>query len=488
MKQKDENSYRSIIRGTSIFGGVQVFQVIINLIRGKFVAMLLGPEGMGIAALFNTSANTIQRFASLGLNQAIVKEVAANSESEEGFRVTFSVARKLIVATSLLGALICILFSTPLSRLTFGDDSMSIPFMGLGVAVGLTIAFMGKSALLQGMHEVKRLSMASIVGALTGLLVGVPLYYFFGTQGIVPAIAAYALAMYIFYSISLKKATDAPGMKFDFRTHAPIAKKLVILGSILMANELFFSLAQYLLNIFVKGQGSTAEVGLYQAANSVTNQYAGLVFAAMAMDYFPRLSKVAADNVRMRDVVNRQSEIISLIIAPAVILLILTSPLVIRILLTREYLPIMPLMRWMGLGVLLKALMYPMAYISFAKGNKKLFFWLEGVFCNCLTLLLSCTGFYFFGLIGLGYALVADNFICIIVYYCVNRRLYGYRFSKRALHGMTGAVFMASTAFASCLIPNHILSYSLMTVIFIASAAVCFSMLRKRLSATTPED
>ncbi|MFK1880757.1 hypothetical protein ACIXEK_02480 [Bacteroides fragilis] len=45
---KDESGYRTILKGTAIFGGVQVFNIVINLIRGKLVALFLGPEGMGI--------------------------------------------------------------------------------------------------------------------------------------------------------------------------------------------------------------------------------------------------------------------------------------------------------------------------------------------------------------------------------------------------------------------------------------------------------
>ena len=50
-EKNSENGYRSILKGTSIFGGVQIFQILINLIRGKFVAMFLGPAGMGAASL-----------------------------------------------------------------------------------------------------------------------------------------------------------------------------------------------------------------------------------------------------------------------------------------------------------------------------------------------------------------------------------------------------------------------------------------------------
>lgn len=459
MKGKDENSYRSILKGTSFFGGVQVLQILITLVRGKFVAMFLGPEGMGISSLFTTSSNTLQRFSSLGLNLAIVKEVAAKSDNTDRLPTAIAVARKLITATSIAGALLCILFAPLLSRITFGDTGMEWQFMLLGIVVGLTVAFNGKLSILQGFHEVKRISLASLVGGVTGLAVGVPLYYFFGTKGIVPAMIALALAMYVFYSLSLRKAVKVEHVKFSWQTHKPIVRKLVTLGLLLMTNDLIASLVQYLINVFIKYEDSDVAVGLYQAANSITNQYTGMVFAAMAMDFFPRLSKAASDNRLMRDVVNRQSEIVAIIIAPASILLILTSPVLIHILLTSKFMPASPLMRWMGLGILFRALMVPMGYISFAKGNKKLFFWLEGIFCNVLTLSLSCLFFKFYGLIGLGYALVADNAICLVVYYIVNHRMYGYSFSRGALFYMAGALALGSMAFASSMIESTTASY-----------------------------
>ena len=68
------DTYKSILKGMSFFGGAQVFQILINLVRGKFVALLLGPEGMGISSLFAASSNTIQQLAILGLPTSIVKE------------------------------------------------------------------------------------------------------------------------------------------------------------------------------------------------------------------------------------------------------------------------------------------------------------------------------------------------------------------------------------------------------------------------------
>ena len=48
-----------------------------------------------------------------------------------------------------------------------------------------------------------------------------------------------------------------------------------------------------------------------------------LSFAAMSLDYFPRLAAVAADNDRMNETVNRQSEIMALVLGPISIAVIL---------------------------------------------------------------------------------------------------------------------------------------------------------------------
>lgn len=481
---KGLNSYRNIIKGSSFFGGVQIFNILITLVRGKFVAIILGPEGMGISALFNSASNTIQRFASIGLNQSIIREVADDSGSEIKRENAIRTSLRLTNLTALLGLVICVAFCIPLSRLTFGDVSYWWQFMILGIGVAFAIAGAGKLAVLQGLHQVKRISRASVIGGLTGLCVGIPLYYLFYDKGIVPAIVVISLALYIFYSFSLKKSYTFITPSKNWREYVPIAKQLLILGIVLMSGDVISTMVGYMINLFVRMNGNVDDVGLYQAANSVTYQFSGMIFAAMAMDYFPRLSAVANDNDKMKEVVNRQSEIVAWFITPAMALLILSTPLIIRILLSESFHSIIPLMRWMGIGMLLRAFSFPMAYITFAKGNKKVFFIMEGIVANTMTLILSCLFFYWFGLIGLGYALVADNAFCLILYYIVNNRLYKYRFSRISLINFITGAAMAGGCFIFSFIDSSALSYALMGVITFISLAWSFKALKQHFKTT----
>lgn len=477
-KNDNENSYRNILKGTSIFGGVRIFQILINLIRGKFVAMFLGPEGMGIASLFTSSSNTISNMASLGLNLAFVKEVAANKEDPHGLATVMRVATVLLHSTAIIGAFACALLSPWLSLWSFGTSDYAWQYLLLSVAVYFTVAGYGKISLLQGLHKVKVISLSSLAGAASGLIAGVPLYYFFGTLGIVPAMIVLSLTTYVCYTVGLRRSVPKRAVRFTWQSHKPLVSRMISMGMILLASSIINTLFTYLINIFIRTHGDMADVGLFNAANSITMQYAGVVFTAMAMDYFPRLTAAASDNAKMQTVINRQMEVVALIATPLVILLVATSPVVIRLLLTGEFMGAMPLMRWLGLAILLKAIAYPLGYITFAKNNRRLFFWLEAVACNILYIGLSIGFYYLYGLIGLGYAAVIEQALCVLLYLAVNYSVYGFRPGRRAAAETVVAVFFGAAAFCASLSHIEALSYYLMATVFLICAVRSFLMLR----------
>ena len=496
IRHKEENSYKNILKRISSFGGVQIFNILITLVRGKFVAMFLGPDGMGISSLFTSSTNTIQQFAGLGLNLAMVREVASEKDNPEKIPHILSVALSMILFTATLGGVICFCLSPALSKWTVGNYDYTISFMALSAAVFLTIGGTGYLSLLQGMGEVKRLTKASIVGGLTGLCCGVPLYYFFGDAGIVPAMIILALAIFLFYFLSFRKSVLFDKIKVSWLSHKPLIKKLISLGLILMLGNLVGTFANYIINIFVRYFGSVDNVGFFQAANSLTNQYVGIIFSALALDYFPRLSAACKDVAKLRNVVNRQSEIVVLITTPLVLLLILTTPIIIDLLLTEKFLIITPLMRWLGLGVLFQAVSFPMGYIFIAKDNKKIYIWIEVVLTTLIWLICSFTFYYFYGLIGLGISLVVRASLDICITYAVCRKFFGFKYTTKVLALIIGCLSLGVGGFAASLLPTTP-SYILQSGIFIVSAVFSFLMIKKGVrkdrnenlnSLSTPKD
>ena len=66
--KNNNGSYSHILKYTSLFGGVQMLNILIGLIRNKLVAVLLGPLGMGIVALYTSTINFIVNTSNLGIH------------------------------------------------------------------------------------------------------------------------------------------------------------------------------------------------------------------------------------------------------------------------------------------------------------------------------------------------------------------------------------------------------------------------------------
>lgn len=477
----DGNGYGSILKGTSLLGGVQAFRLLINLLRGKFVAMLLGPDGMGMATMFTSASSTISSFSSLGLNLSFVKEVASAKEDPGMLAHIRTVTTTLVRFTAMLGALACACLAPWLSSISFGSTDYAWQFVLLSIVIALNVAGDGKMSMLQGMHRVKLLSYTSLLGSTMGLVAGVPLYYFFGTRGIVPAMIILSLTSYIVYSYGVRKLGLPAGNRFSLREHGKTARRMIMMGLVLLSALIINTSFTYLINIFIRIYGDLSHVGLFSAANSITLQYTGIVFSAMALDYFPRLSAAAHDRAKMEMIINRQMEIVALMAAPLAILLIATAPIVIRVLLTSEFLGVTELMRWLGLSILLKAIAYPLGYITFAKDNKRLFFWLEAVVCNLLYVGLSLLFYRGFGLIGLGYAAVTEQATCVLLYLSVNYKVYGFKPNSQAWKETAWAVLLGTAGFTVSLLLNGWLSYTFMALVFAVSACRSFKTLRARI-------
>lgn len=434
MADQNQSSYRSIVKGTAIFGGVQVFNILINLLRGKFIAMLLGPTGMGISSLYTSTTSTITQFTSFGLNLSAVREISAANETgdlEKLSRVA-RVFRRLVLFTGILAALIAIIGAPWLSNATFGDNNHVWGFITLSIMLFFTANTAAETAMLQGTRRLKYLAKSSLTGAIAGLIVGIPFYYFWGVDGIVPAMIVLAVVTFSVNRYFANKI-ELTHQKISTWETFKEGKQMLSLGIVMVAASLIGSCALYIINVYIRRTGSVDDVGLYQAATSITNQYVGLVFAAMAVDYFPRLAAVSNDRTKVQETVTHQMEITMLMVVPLLIAIMVTAPLLIRILLAKEFLPVIPIVRWLALGLFFKAFSYPIGYISFAKGDKRFFFWFEGVLGTSMNLIFSLAGYSLWGLNGLGIAFTVALILYTIFLLIASNMRFGFTINTRLL-------------------------------------------------------
>lgn len=485
MDYTGRKSYRSILKSTAVFGGVQVSTMLMNIVRGKLVAMVLGSAGMGLSYLFSNASACIQQMASLGIPLAAVRDVsqAAGDGDEAALLRTARILRTMVAATALIGLAGTVLFSPLVARLTVGDPGYQGYFMLLGAVVFFSLLGSGESTLLQGTRQYKSLAGTSVIVPLCGLLVGVPFYWMWGTRGIVPAMALQAAVHYaVTHWLAGRNGLRGRRLpRVSWRQTWRAGRSMILLGVVMMLAALLGNLAAYALSAFICHVGSMNDVAFYQSAASITQQCAGLVFAAMATDFYPRLSAaVCRDREAAHRLVNEQTEIVLLVIVPVSMIIIAVVPLIIALLLTPEFQVIRRVMRFMGLAVILKAVCFPMDYIALARGDKRFFFWVEGVFSNVKMLLVFMLFYRFRGLDGLGYAALCSSAADVLVSLVLNRWRYGFRLSATTWMLLVRLLLMASVCFAASFVENPPVSYTLMGVATLLACLYAYRQIDRR--------
>jgi O-antigen/teichoic acid export membrane protein len=123
----------------------------------------------------------------------------------------------------------------------------------------------------------------------------------------------------------------------------------------------------------------------------------------MGTDFYPRITEVKNNNAKIRELVNDQIEMGLLLITPAIIFLYFGGPIIIKILYSNNFLKVLLIFKAALFAVIIKAVIWPLAYVILAKGDNKLYFKQEII--SDLFLLVSTVVFYhYLGLMGIGIA------------------------------------------------------------------------------------
>ena len=314
--QRNDSSYSHILKYTGIFGGVQGLNVLISLVRNKFIALLLGPGGMGLISLFNTAISFISQATHLGISFSAVRHISELYDKHDEAKTAHfvKIVRGWSLLTALLGVLVCLVAGPFLSQATFSWGDHSLHFILLAPAVGMIAITGGETAILKGQRKLGALAIVQIVSVVASLLISIPIYYVFWQSGIVPVIVLMAfvtMCATLFYSLRLYplQLSGAKGILGE-------GMEMVRLGVAYTLAGIIGSAAEMVIRSYLNLVGDLDVLGLYNAGYMLTITYAGMVFSAMETDYFPRLSAVNHDIEATNMTVNRQMEVSLLILAP----------------------------------------------------------------------------------------------------------------------------------------------------------------------------
>lgn len=401
---RNPNSYRHILKTTTLFGGVQSLNILMGVVRTKLVAVLLGTTGMGVLSMCNTWVSLLSDTLGLGLPMSAVKQLSSAYEQPQPtaflqqlctLRTWTLLAAGLAFAVSFFGAL-----------LWHNASWLSLlpPFalVALAVVVPMTVLTAGEMAVLKATRQLKAVAKLSVWNMLLMVIVSTIGFYQWGLRAIVPVLlVAACVQMLLVVGCSCRRFGYKVAFSKDVlrRGWTTLRLGLAFVAAGMVANG-----AAFLVRWWLQWQGDVHVVGLYNAATMLAMTYAGVVFHAMETDYFPRLSGVSHTGNGLNLLVNRQINACILLLSPLLLGFMMALPWLIPLLFSQAFLPMMGMMRGCLVAMFFRIFTLSIEYIALSRGHSVLYLVQEGASAVLLVAAVA-TGFALGGLTFVGYAI-----------------------------------------------------------------------------------
>ena len=479
------NSYKQILRSSSIIGGASVINILIGLVRTKVAALVLGPAGIGLIGLLSNLMATAATVAAVGSGVVGTRQIAAANASSDTRSLRIS-RRALFWGTLVLAIVGSFLFwglRKILAMHVLGDASLSGTVGWLSLGVCLSVAAGSQSALLNGMRQIGDLARASVFSALLATVVGVPVLLRWRDEGLLAYLLLTPISTFLvgyWYTSRLPRLSHAPLVWSELRREwASLAR----LGMPVMLAGLIALVGQLLIRTNVQHSLGLDALGHFEAAWVISMTYAGFVLRAMGTDFYPRLTAVIHDSEAANRLVNEQSEAALMLAGPVLLAMLGLVPWVVPLLYSNEFADTANILRWQILGDVFKVACFPLGYIILAAGEGRNFLLSDTVSMGAFVLGVV-VGIPTFGLPATGAAFLLMYVVNLSIVFWLAHRRSGFRWDPivwKLFFGLLIAAISISIVGAALPLIGAIIGVSLSGV-FATIAIVRFSH-----KTTTPD-
>lgn len=402
-------------------GGASVLVLVAGFFRTKIIAVLVGPEGVGLAGSLVNFNNVLAMLVGWGLSTSGVRMIASAPVEQRPQKVS----AVLHFGYRLMGysLLVALLLSVPVAWYTFGrTDGHTLEMILASLGVPCLVGAGVWGALLQAEGHLKPLARTQILSAFAGLLVGIPVIYFFQQAGLplVGVALGILIAMGVPAWLMYRAARPYYQGTQDLRPEAADIEVLVKLGGALMLVGLMSQLSAYISRLVVIRQLGLEAAGHYQAALAIASSLPGFVFAAMATDFFPRVA-AARDENEAQHLVEKQIQAGLLLALPVLTALLTMGRVCIHWLYaTQHFEPAIPILGFMVWGVFLRLVSWPIGFWLQARGSSHQVVIVE-LISNIIIALLPILLVTPFGLMGAAWAYAGGYLAYAVLMYFVLR-------------------------------------------------------------------
>lgn len=149
---------------------------------------------------------------------------------------------------------------------------------------------------------------------------------------------------------------------------------VITLKIVVLISDLFTAVSGCSLGTFVDGFNSLGSMKLCRTTGSVAGRCMKIIFTTVKTSFFPHLSKISGSGVGIQALIGRRSRVIVLVIAPLTVLVVVATPLVVQLLLSRRFAPLVSMVHFVKMKLFFGTVTCPVKCVSFTGKSGGFFF------------------------------------------------------------------------------------------------------------------
>ncbi len=365
---------------TTLFSAFTTFvRISSGFVSGKVIALFTGPEGVSVIGTFTNFISIVYTFGSGAINNGVIKYIAQHKNDNEQLKLITSTSLRISIYCGLITGCIIFFLAKYFSNLIFNSYDYDYPIKVLGICLSFYSVNALFISILNGLNQIKILTIANTCGSLFGLIFTFCLVYFYRISGALYSLVLSQSVVLLVTLFLLRKTFWFKSEYFSNKIDRNLAKKLGGFTLMTLISILVIPVSQIILRNMITSKIGIVASGSWQGMMRISDGYLMIITTSLGTYYLPKLSSLKTNIELKKEIINGYKIVLPTVLLGCLLIYKIRF-LLIKILYTNEFVEMEKLFLWQLVGDFFKIAAWMLAYIMIAKAMTKLFIITEIIF------------------------------------------------------------------------------------------------------------
>ena len=267
-----------------------VVKLISGIILNKIIAVYLGPAGLAMLGQFQNFSGILTTIGNASTQTGVVKKISEKSDKKYRSNIMASTSI-LVLMLSIVSSILVFSFSDYFAKLILFDVNYSTTIKVFALSILFYSANVYFLAILNGLKEIRQLTLISISLSVIPVLILPLLIAYFQISGVIyTLILTQFLVFLLSYGLLLKSHSynffKVKFSKFDMET----TRTLLKFGLVSFLSGALLSLSLLMVRSYIVESNSLEAAGIWEAAYKISIYFNLLFLMPLSIHYLPKFS------------------------------------------------------------------------------------------------------------------------------------------------------------------------------------------------------